>query len=537
MIRPTALATALAVLLAACSGSGSEGTRATTTASGKATTAASASKADGPEATRFSVVPLPDTVLAARYDNWTADGKGLVFSAVPKGSKRVELYRVALDGSDLACLTCELTRTSDEPLLKALPFSDGKRILVRVGEQSPVTNGDHAVITCTPSVADCTEATMTPIEVPATGDAALQQPQREFRIAPDGVGVAFTQVRTAADGSTAFVPVVGALRLDGDRYVVDHPRVVSTLGELKNFTPDGSHVLLAAFTTLPDRAANPDIIRVDLRTGEQDRITTSPDYDEDISLAPDQQSYVVFSGRGSHLFETVSQVKRPNFIDPGLEGLFGYLFVAHRKELLEPYLVSMGAEQRGQEGQLLNPDSPAEGWDGRTLASWSPDGTAISFWEDKGNPFSAPTADSTRLVVVHLTDREPVDPGTPPTTPEPTWAPALSGFVPPAPELLGSRKGKAGGSVTVTRAPDPAKPGAGTVEVTYRRFDDGDGWVIDGTEGATYQGGLTGRTDYHADLTVSGEHTGNLKADAKISPGGLDGTIESTVDGRTLRLP
>ena len=126
---------------------------------------------------------------------------------------------------------------------------------------------------------------------------------------------------------------------------------------------------------------------------------------------------------------------------------------------------------------------------------------------------------------------------TPPTTPEPDWAPALSGFVPPTAELPGSRKGKAGGSVTVVRTPDPATPGAGTVAITYDGFDDGDGWVLDGTEGATYQGGLTGGTTYHADITVSGDHTGRLTADATLSPAGIEGSIESTVDGRTLRLP
>ena len=54
---------------------------------------------------------------------------------------------------------------------------------------------------------------------------------------------------------------------------------------------------------------------------------------------------------------------------------------------------------------------------------------------------------------------------------------------------------------------------------------------------ATYRGGLTGTTTYHADLVLSGDHDGWLRADAVISPGGIDGEIDSSVDGRHLHLP
>ncbi len=549
--RPATVLACLLALVAAgtsCSSSGNgSATPPTSATAGNATaTPASPSSPNGSgttpttgpaERTALHPVPLPPDVLAARYANWTADGRSVVFSAVPSGQQRVELYRVGLDGADLACLTCRVPRSSDEPLLKALPFSDGKRILVRVGEQSPVKNGTHAVVACTPSVTDCQQASITPIEVPGATDHGVVQAQREFRIAPDGAGVAFTQIRTDSGGATAFVPVVGSLRLDGDRYVTDHPRVVSTMGELKNFTPDGQSVLISAFTTLPDRAANPDIIRVDLRTGAQDRITVDPDYDEDIALAPDQRSYVVFSGRTAGLFETISQVNRPNFIGDGLEALLGYLFVAHRKDLLEPWLVPMGAEQNGERGQRLNPDSAALGFDGRTLGTWSPDGTKVLFWEDKGNPFQAPSADGTRLVHVDLLDRTAAAPTTPAATPEPTWAPALAGFVPEPTAYPGSRDGKVSGHVTVVRTPDPTKPTAATVTVTYEHFSDDGAWVIDGTEEAAYRDGLTGSTHYRAALTVSGDHRGYLRSDAQISPAGMNGTIESDVDGHTLVLP
>jgi hypothetical protein len=49
--------------------------------------------------------------------------------------------------------------------------------------------------------------------------------------------------------------------------------------------------------------------------------------------------------------------------------------------------------------------------------------------------------------------------------------------------------------------------------------------------------GLLGQATYRADLTVSGAHEGYLRADATFGAAGIEGTIESEVDGRLLRLP
>jgi hypothetical protein len=529
---------AIAVLLSgACSsdtGSDDDGSDDAATTTTAATTGSDEPPVD--EAIEQTIVELPDQIVGARYPVWSADGEALVFSAMPADGDTVELYRVAPDGSDLACLTCELERSGDEPYLKPLTFSDGQRVLLRVGEQSPVTNGTHAVLECTPSVAECADAELVPIEVPATDDPALVQPQREFRIAPDGRTVGFTQVRTDAEGAERFVSIVGTLRRDGDTYVVDDPRALTSLGELKNFTPDGSAALVSAFTTLPDRAADPDVVRIDLATGELSDVTDNGDYDEDLAYAPDMASYAVFSGRGQGLFETVAQLRRPNDIGPGLDCVFGYLFANRRKELLEPWVVRDGAEQAGELGQLLNPGSLDEGWDARTLVTWHPDGTRLLFWEDQGDPFAAPSADGTRFVIVDLVDREPSPAGGDVTSPTPSWAPELAGLVPDALPVAESRDGQVSGTVTVTQS-NGERPGSGTIEVVYDGFSDDGEWVIDGTESSTYDGGLVGGCEYRADLTASGEHDGTLVADAVIAPGGIEGTLTSDIDGRELSLP
>ncbi|MCB0970294.1 MAG: hypothetical protein KDA97_02070, partial [Acidimicrobiales bacterium] len=309
-IAAAAVVGLLLVTLAACA-DGSEGADDT-----PSTTEATTPSADEVDALERTIVDLPAELRAARYPVWSADGEALVFSALAPDGDTVEIYRIAPDGTGLACLTCDVARGDDEPYLKPIAFADGERILIRLGEQSPVTNGTHAVIECAPSVADCATATLVPIEVPATDDEALRQPQREFRIAPDGETVGFTQVRADAEGAERFVAIVGHLRREDDRYVVDDPRAITALGELKNFTPDGTEALVSAFTTLPDRAADPDVIAIDLATGDQRDITDNGDYDEDLAFAPDGGSYAVFSARTSGLFETVSQLRRPNDVGP-----------------------------------------------------------------------------------------------------------------------------------------------------------------------------------------------------------------------------
>lgn len=530
--RAAIVALAGGLLLASCSGSSdSDGSSTPTEVDEASTTSAP------PAELERTIVPVPDDVLGARYAAWSADGDAIVFSATPAGSDEIEVYRMAEDGSDVACLSCEADGATDAALLKAIPFSDGERILLRAGEQTPLTNADHVVLECSPSVADCTTAKIVPIEIPAKDDPAVQQPQRELRLAPDGQTVGFSQVRTASDGSTAFVASVGTLRRTDEGYVIDDSRVVSRLGELKNFTPDGRSVLISAFTSLPDRAADPDIVRIDLATGEQQDVTDNGDYDEDISFSPDMERYAVFSARGTGLFETVSQVRRPNDIGPGIEALFAYLFANHRKELLEPWVVPVGAEQDGEMGQLLNPGSLDDGWDARTLVGWHPDGDRVLFWEDRGDPYAAPEPEGTRIVVVRVGDPAGPSKRSDAASPTPDWAPELAGYVPDPLPIAPSRDGEVSGRVTVEHTPSPDTPGAGTITVTYEDFSDDGEWIIDGTESAAYDGGLTGASAYRADLVVSGDHEGYLKADATISPGSIDGTIESEVDGRVLRLP
>ena len=55
-------------------------------------------------------------------------------------------YPAAEDGSDLRCLSCEAAAESDAALLKPVPFPDGARVAVRVGERSSAVTGALFVV-------------------------------------------------------------------------------------------------------------------------------------------------------------------------------------------------------------------------------------------------------------------------------------------------------------------------------------------------------------------------------------------------------
>ena len=482
-----------------------------------------------PEPIDLAVVPLPADVESAQFPWWNADGSRIVFAVSLAGVPRMQIASIAPDGSDFRCLTCPIATAPGPILTKPIPFSDGTRVMVRVGNQTPVSPADHAVLECAPSVLDCQTPTLVPIEPPSGTDPNVMQDQREFRPAPDSEHVGFTQVREASDGEATTTAILGRLVRAADRYVVEDPRVVSTLGELKQFTPDQQAVIVAAFSQSPFGAANPDDMRVDLVDGAVTRVTSHPDYDEPVEFSPDGGWFLVGSGRGGAFFSVFSQVPRPGLVNPGLEILTAFLFLTQRENLLEPWLVDRFGERGDYVGQRLNPDSPAQGWDGRVIMNWHPDGTRIVFWEAATTAAAVP---DTRLVVATLSSRTP---STSPIVPAPlpslaAWAPPLAGYVPPA-IAPASRAGLVSGTAQVAYT-------AGTphrLVVTYTDFSDDGRAIVDGSETAVYTPGLTGETTYDAAVSLRGCRQGVLRAtSAHVALSGITGRVESEVDGRHL---
>ncbi len=482
-----------------------------------------------PEPIDLHVVPLPPDVTTVQFPWWTEDGSRLVFSARITGYDAVQIATIAPDGTDFRCLTCPLAAPGDPPLLKPIPFPDGTRVMLRVGNQSPISAADHAVLECTPSVLDCQTAVLVPIVVPAAADPNVTQDQREFRVARDGVHVGFSQVRRDPAGGEALIAIVGILERLADHYEVADPRVVSPIGELKQFGNDDQSVYVLSIEGSPPSVANADTMRVALADGAVSRLTRYPDYDEPVEFSLDDDWYVVGSGRGSGLVATVAQVPRSPMVNRYLSRVTAHFFVTMQAPLLEPWLIDRHGDRGDYIGQALRPGGIAEGWDARPIFNWHPDGTRIA-WSEVQIGGSA-----TRLVVAHLSSRAPIaSPVVPHALPSLSWAPPLAGYVPPAPSDPASTAGAVSGTAHVTFTPGATD----LVEITYTDYSDDGAHFVDGTERIDSSPGLGGTLRYDADLRLHGCRQGFLAATgAEFTIASFAGAVVSEVDGNLLALP
>jgi hypothetical protein len=479
------------------------------------------------------VVPLPASVTEVEFPGYTEDGSRLLAAAASTQWDGTHIVSFTEQGSKLRCLTCRVWHGA--ALTKPFAFEDGRRVLVRVGDQTAVSPADHGIVECTPSVLDCNKAKVVPIIAPSGGDPNVEQDQREFRIAPDGVHVALSQIRSTATGLSTGVGIVGRLVRQPGSYRVADARVVATGGELKGFTPDGKSVTYARFLGAFE-AGNPDDVRIRLRRGTETRLTHALDWDEDVDLGPrrwrGRNWMVVGSARGKGLLETVSQVRRPTAIEAGLSALPFAVFLNRSADIAEPWLVDLAAARAGDLGRPLAPGAVAAGWDSKAVTRWKPDGTAIVFWQKRIG------GTATRVVLDRLPARRPKHVHAD-RTPTPTWAPALAGFVPRDPPLPQARPGRVSGSMTVVTGLSPLVGYQRFIQITYASFADRRGFVINGVERSYYDAPALygGRSLYSASLSVSGKHTGYLKAtNVPISTAAIGGRIESEVDGRHLAL-
>jgi hypothetical protein len=178
-----------------------------------------------------------------------------------------------------------------------------------------------------------------------------------------------------------------------------------------------------------------------------------------------------------------------------------------------------------------------DGYTARSMPSWNPTGDAVTFWESS---VTDPTV--SRLVIANLqytTSVGPVavDRSTPSSD---SWAPSLSTYIPTTTPLpaTGPDAGVGGGPAVVSEAPDPADATRTIRTVTYTNYVNEDGMILNGTESADYTASQTA-VHYLADVTVTGTHTGYIKADATINAfqQSLTGYITSSVDGDVQSLP
>ncbi len=477
-----------------------------------------------PEVQRV-ILNLPNTIASPANPRYSADGKSIFFAGQPTAGGRSEIYQIKTDGTALQCVTCGVSVSETGNLAKPVPVDDGSGrvlVLVNVAGQTPRYSMLETGVNGTQLVS---------ITTPAGGGYAID-PQREMRVSPDGTHVLYTRIVIGPNNLLQALPIVGTLTRTDTGYTVTDARVVYPTGEGKQWTPDGKGVVILGGQF---DAGNVDDIKVDLATGKVTRVTANLDYDEDMDYSPNMQWIAIGSTRGLDALTPMTRIIRQNFL-PVYVGAPVYLEWASPVNISnQEWIVQVGDELNRENGIPLF--DTADGYAARSMPSWNPDGTAVTFWESS-------TTDPTvsRLVIANLkytTSVGPVavDRSTPSSD---SWAPALGSYVAATTPLpaTGTHSGVGGGTAVVTEAPDPNDVTRTIRTVTYTNYVNELGEILNGTESADYNASQT-TVHYLADITVTGTHTGYLKADANINAfqQSLTGTITSSVDGDVQSLP
>jgi hypothetical protein len=471
------------------------------------------------------ILNLPDGMSSPANPRYSADGKSIYFAGQPTAGGRSEIYQINIDGTGVQCVTCGVTTSETGNRAKPVPVDDGSGrvlVLVNVAGQTPRysvledgVNGPQLV----------------PVTTPPGGGFAID-PQREMRVSPDGTHVLLTRIVVGPNNLLQALPIVGTLTRTANGYEVTDARVVYPTGEGKQWTPDGKGAVILGGQF---DAGNVDDIEVDLATGKVTRVTANLDYDEDMDFSPNEQWIAIGSTRGLDALTPMTRIVRQNFLPVYVGAPVYDEYALPINVSNQEWVVALEDELKRENGIPLF--VTGDGYTARSMPSWNPTGDAVTFWESS---VTDPT--QSRLVIANLkytTSVGPVaaDRSTPSSD---SWAPRLSTYVPTTTPLpaVGAYAGVGGGTAMVSEAPDPANPARTIRTVTYTNYVNEDGMILNGTESADYTASQTA-VHYLADVTVTGTHTGYIKADATINAfqQSLTGYITSSVDGDVQSLP
>lgn len=521
----------------------------------------SASAASAPfEPIALKRIPLPEG-LSYNDPAFAADGQHLLFAAKRNGDAQHQLWIADLKGKDVHCITCSGPAVPDVNYVN--PFPDGKRIFLAF----------NGVVECTPSVVNCKVYKYLPYDLStvkppfiAPGGAA-NRPQVVVsqgaapRFAPDGVHIGYSDVRS--DGFEQMV--VAKLVRQDDKYVAQDAKVINPPGptsagdpnvgawsdstalfEFKTFTHGGRDATYVQAGGA--NAENPDVWQVDLKTGERTRLTSHPDWDEDMAQSPDGRTIAMWSNRVNHVWDGLGGLMPfRSFIDAPMIGAeAGLLINTPNNEACGgvTWLMPGDGDRGGVVGQpIVAPDVHVHD-NVVGYPMWSPDGTMIALHplNDGTGLFSGDTPPF--LMVAQLTARTPSTPESVVSSEPGAWAPAQTDWH-PAFGFVGTvtLNGPGGGTVTVNYN---GNPGAlfGDYSETYNDYSEDGKTFLSGKRTISVPG--FGITEVHdvAHLTMSGEHTGSLDKDLDIKGGNASGTSPTytgsstvTYDGTTLTGP
>ncbi len=489
------------------------------------------------------------------------------------------------NGDAWKCVTCGLPVGNqigrNEALDYPQPFNDGKRILAGTN----IIDCGSAKIAepgCTPD-----QVHMYPIRFNDTADGSGKGGNiRELRLNPDDVHLGFNSFTFSNDaigqfgylGRLTFNPnpttgtplaprydITSVTRLfdtaaDRQNVYVDpahldqlkiNPKAVS-VGELRGFSKDGKEV---AYIGYPEESSNIDVFAADLTTGKVRRLTANPEYTDPMDLSPDGNWTVAMDTRGSDRQEFVAGMRGvPPITDLVTPGAISSIRNNGPRRFFQPILIDRYGDRGTYQGQQINAagdGSPGAindpNWNGMADPRWSPDGTAVVYWQalavapacGGANPLKCETSTelggrTARMMIARFTSRKPqpartvapISDTVPWGTPYVPGSPIPTRPYPPAGSytLAGAKTGSA--AITITE--NAAKTAIDTVAVRYTNFSDDGLRTLNGTEKVTAAAPsiTVSKLDWYSDLT----QTGITLSTKKTSPDGFHLTIDLMVN-------
>lgn len=509
------------------------------------------------------------------------------------------------NGDNWKCITCGIPEENSKGRSAFVDypqvFQDGKRLFVGDNiiecEQDLVSEG------CTPE-----NTYMRPIRwntsANGTGPGGAM---RELRLHPDNVHLgwsAFTMTngefgQFSYYGRLAWNPnptqgeplvprydVEKAYRLfsanpDQNERVIVHPddpgqlliqNDVPTVGELRGFGGTGKEVTYVGAAV---ESSNVDVFATDLTTGATRRLTSHPEYCDPVDISPDDEWHVVMDTRGTDRQMFLSGLRGiPPLTDIITSSVTSATRNNGQRRFFQPWIIDKYGDRGTYFGQQVNAQGdgiPGGGdfndpvWNGRADPRWSWDGTKIVYPQIMpyapacGDPNPLPCYPSTedggrieRIIIAHLTDREPLPPyKVEEAADEVPWGELyVPGETEPQrmspPPGQYALQGKHSGYANVTLGGEGDN--VNFVEATYHCFSDDGENFLKGTESVSVESPeLTlSLVDWYSNLTQTGPWNGTkltspdgfqLRIDVMVNLFDANGTMTTTVNGKEYYQP